>query len=93
MVELPNPDSNTDGEIDADVSDELTLTIVNGSSYTLTVGLVSLHDQGAVVVITETIIPSVVESGASNVVVAAAVSLPLVLLDGEGVIVLVVMAG
>lgn len=88
-VELPIAESSADGEDDVEASDPSSVIVVNGSSYTVTVGLVSLHDHAAVVVTTETIVPFAVESDAPDEAVAAAVSLLPTLVDNEGVTVIV----
>ena len=93
-VEFTTPVSDTEGEEDVEASDPSSVIVVmNGSSYTVTVGLVWLHDQDAVVVMSETMVPFVVESEGPDVEIAAAVLLLPVRVESEGVIVTVMTDG
>lgn len=85
IVELLGPVPNVGGDDDVEAYHQGSVMVVAGSSYTVTVGLVSLHDHDAVVVMTGTTVPFVVESDASVVEVAATVSLPRLVVDNEGV--------
>ena len=88
-VESPIAESGADCEDDVEASDPSSVIVLDGSSNTVTVGLVSLHEHDVVLVTSETMVPFTAESDAPDEVVAAAVSLLPTLVDNEGVIVIV----